>query len=64
VSNITLVNGSNEITVTAHDAAGNTGTDTITVAYDSSTLATFSASFDDNDSATWDDNGSATFDDN
>jgi len=32
-SNIPLVSGSNVITVTAHDAAGNTGSDTITVTY-------------------------------
>ncbi|TWU52580.1 Dispase autolysis-inducing protein precursor [Candidatus Brocadiaceae bacterium B188] len=33
VSGITLVSGDNLITVTARDAAGNTGTDTITVTY-------------------------------
>jgi hypothetical protein len=32
-TNIPLVPGSNVITVTAHDAAGNTGSDTITVTY-------------------------------
>jgi len=33
ISNITLQEGNNVITVTAHDAAGNTGSDTLTVTY-------------------------------
>jgi len=37
VSNIPLSEGNNIITVTAHDAASNTGTDTLTVAYSSTT---------------------------
>ena len=36
-SGITLASGQNVITVAAHDAAGNTGTDTLTVAYTAST---------------------------
>ncbi len=33
VSGVALVQGANQITVTAHDASGNTGTDVITVTY-------------------------------
>jgi PKD repeat protein len=33
ISNVSLAQGSNMITVTAHDAAGNTGTDMITISY-------------------------------
>ena len=40
VSNITLREGNNTITVTARDAAGNTSTDTITITYTPTTTST------------------------